>query len=89
MNRPLYTAELTGEYWEKGQKYEMVIITKWKDKTEASSEEAHKAFYFASNCEVLRTKIRNPYWLRHIYETYKENTKFKETIVFEVVEDNF
>lgn len=49
----------------------------------------YTAVYFASDCKVLRNKIRNPYWLRHIYETYKENTKFKETIVFEVVEDNF
>ena len=31
---PLYTAELAGQSWDKDTRYEMVIVTKWTDRTE-------------------------------------------------------
>jgi len=33
MQNNLYTAELAGQSWDKDKRYEMVIITKWKDRT--------------------------------------------------------
>ena len=32
MQNNLYTAELAGQSWDKDKRYEMVIITKWKDR---------------------------------------------------------
>ena len=49
----LYTAELVGVKYDGNKKYEMVIITKWKDTTEDSPEEGHKGYYFTPNNEEM------------------------------------
>lgn len=45
----LYTASYAGIVYGNGAdkgEYRMVIITKWRNKTEKSPEEGHKAYYF-------------------------------------------
>lgn len=49
----LYTAYLAGTSYDGNKKYEMVIITKWKDTTEDSPEEGHKAYYFTPDNKYL------------------------------------
>ena len=49
----LYTAELVGVKYDGNKKYEMVIITKWKDTTEDAPEEGHKGYYFTPNNEEM------------------------------------
>ena len=72
-NNKLYIAELICA----SCGYEMVIITKWKDTTENSPEEGHKAYYFTSDNEYLSECIKDEDWCRQIYETYPENTRFR------------
>ena len=53
----LYTAHLAGTSYDGNKKYEMVIITKWKDTTEDSPEEGHKVYYFTPDnkyVEILK-----------------------------------
>lgn len=75
MQNNLYTAELAGEIWDKDKKYEMVIITKWKDRTDKSPEERHKAYYFSSDFNWLIKKTKDENWCKEIYENYPEYTK--------------
>lgn len=70
--RKLYTAHLAGISYDGNNKYEMVIITKWKDKTEDSSEEGHKEYYFTPDNKYLEC-IRDENWCRRIYEAFPEN----------------
>lgn len=53
MQNNLYTAELAGQSWDKDKRYEMVIITKWKDRTDKSPEVGHKAYYFNPDFDLL------------------------------------
>lgn len=73
----LYTAHLAGTSYDGNKKYEMVIITKWKDTTEDSSEEGHKAYYFTPDNKYLSECIKDENWCRLIYETHPENTRFR------------
>ena len=73
----LYTAHLDGTSYDGSKKYEMVIITKWKDKTEDSPEEGRKAYYFAPDNKCLTECIKDENWCKRIYEAYPENTRFR------------
>lgn len=77
MQNNLYTAELAGQSWDKDKRYEMVIITKWKDRTDKSPEEGHKAYYFTLDNKYLSECIKDENWCRLIYEIYPENTRFR------------
>lgn len=73
----LYTAHLAGTSYDRNKKYEMVIITKWKDATEDSPEEGHKAYYFTPDYKYLSECIKDEDWCRWFYETYPEYKKFR------------
>ena len=73
----LYTAHLAGTSYDGNNKYEMVIITKWKDTTDDSPEEGRKAYYFTSDSKYLTECIKNENWCKRIYEAYPENTRFR------------
>lgn len=73
----LYTAHLAGTSYDGNKKYEMVIITKWKDTTEDSSAEGHKVYYFTPNSKYLSECIKDENWCKRIYEAYSENTRFR------------
>lgn len=77
MQNNLYTAELVGQSWDKDKIYEMVIVTKWKDRTDESSEEGHKAYYFNPDFNLLLKQIKDENWCKEIYENYSEYTRFK------------
>lgn len=77
MQNNLYTAELAGQSWDKDKRYELVIITKWKDRTDKSPEEGHKAYYFTTDNRYLSECIKDEDWCRRIYEAYSENTRFR------------
>ena len=77
----LYTAQLAGEKYDGDKKYEMVIITKWKDKTEDSPEEGHKAYYFTPDNKYLSECIKDENWCRLIYEIHPENTRFRSVML--------
>lgn len=53
MQNNLYTTELAGQSWDKDKRYEMVIITKWKDRTDKSSAEGHKVYYFNPDFDLI------------------------------------
>ena len=74
--RKLYTAYLAGTSYDGNKKYEMVIITKWKDKTEDSPEEGRKTYYFTPDNKYLSEWIKDENWCRLIYEIHPENTRF-------------
>lgn len=76
MKNNLYTAELAGQAWDKDKVFEMVIITKWKDRTNESSEEGHKTYYFSPDFSLLVKQIKNEDWCKEIYENYPQYTKF-------------
>lgn len=73
----LYTAHLAGTSYDGNKKYEMVIITKWKDTTDDSPEEGHKAYYFTPDNKYLTECIKDENWCKRIYEAYPENTRFR------------
>lgn len=74
----LYTAHLAGTKYDKDKIYQMVIITKWKDTTEDSPEENHKAYYFSPyDSKYLKECIKDENWCRRIYEMYPENERFR------------
>lgn len=74
----LYTAHLAGRKYDKDKIYQMVIITKWKDTTEDSPEENHKAYYFSPyDSKYLKECIKDENWCRRIYEMYPENERFR------------
>ena len=77
MQNNLYTAELVGQSWDKDKRYEMVIITKWKDRTDKTSEVGHKAYYFNPDFDLLAKQIKDEEWCKEIYENYSEYTRFK------------
>ena len=77
MQNNLYTAELAGQSWDKDKRYEIVIITKWKDRTDKSSEVGHKAHYFNPDFDLLAKQIKDEEWCKEIYENYSEYTRFK------------
>lgn len=76
---PLYSAELAGEAWDKGKniKYEMIIITKWTDRTAKAKEVSHKAYYFTPDYEYLREQVENEEWCKDIYENNKQYEIFE------------
>lgn len=73
----LYTAELVGVKYDGNKKYEMVIITKWKDRTDKSSAEGHKVYYFNPDFDLLAKQIKDENWCKEIYENHSEYTRFK------------
>lgn len=77
MQNNLYTAELTGQSWDKDKRYEMVIITKWKDRTDKSPEEGRKTYYFNPDFKLLAKQIKDEDWCKEIYESYPKYTRFK------------
>lgn len=77
MQNNLYTAELAGQSGDKDKRYEMVIITKWKDRTDKSPEEGHKAYYFTPDNKYLTECIEDENWCKRIYEAFPENTRFR------------
>lgn len=81
MRNNLYTAELAGQAWDKDKVFEMVIITKWKDRTNESSEEGHKTYYFKPDFSLLVKQIKNEDWCKEIYENYPQYTKFKNEVI--------
>lgn len=85
MRWKLYTAYIAGDSWNGGKKYKKVIITKWKDATEDSPEEGHKAYYLTPNLNYLEKHIHNESWCKKIYENYPANSKVitveKESII--------
>ena len=77
MQNNLYTAELVGQAWDKDKRYEMVIVTKWKDRTNESLEEGHKAYYFNPDFVLLAKQIKDENWCKEIYENYPQYAKLK------------
>lgn len=73
----LYTAYISDTKYVENKKYERVIITKWKDTTEDSPEEGHKAYYFTSDNKYLSECIKDENWCKRIYEAYPENKRFR------------
>lgn len=87
----LYTAQLAGEAWDNGKKYEMVIITKWKSTAEDSPEEGHKAYYFSSDrtCRTyLENSMKDEEWCRLIYEIHPEYQRLRIEIKATVYVEN-
>ena len=71
----LYTARFAGGIWDKDKKYEMVIVTKWKDRTDESPKEGHKAYYFNANYSDIEELIYDEMWCKRIY-AYPQYTRF-------------
>lgn len=74
---PLYSGELSGSCWDKDTLYEMVIITKWSDRTENAKEIFHKTFYFSPDYKYLEENIKKEDWCREIYENNIMFERFK------------
>lgn len=55
---PLYSATLEGDAYDGDTRYEMVIITKWTDRTAKAKELSRKVFYFTPDREYLVDKIK-------------------------------
>lgn len=77
MQNNLYTAELTGQVLDRDKRYEVVIITKWKDRTDESSSEGHKAYFFNPDFNLLAKQIKDEDWCKEIYESYPQYTRLK------------
>lgn len=71
----LYTAYITGTSQDGNKEYERVIITKWKDRTDESSEEGSKIYYFNADYNDIEELIYNETWCKRIYATYPQNTR--------------
>lgn len=72
----LYTAYIAGISYDKEKEYQMVIITKWKDRTDESISEGHKAYYFIGDYKHIQELIYDENWCKRIYKTYPESTRF-------------
>lgn len=72
---PLYTATLEGYAYDGKNKYKMVIITKWSDRTENAKEVCHKTYYFEPDTEYLREKCTNEEWCANIFSSFKEYSR--------------
>ena len=73
---PLYSASLEGKSYENGIEYDLVIITKWSDRSPSATEVGHKAYYFYNaNIYVIKNE-NNEDWCCGIYENYPEYSKF-------------
>ena len=74
---PLYSASMQGKaYDSNGTEYELVIVTKWTDRTETAKEIEHKAYYFYKSNEIVERNQTNEEWCRNVFENYPEYTKF-------------
>ena len=58
MQNNLYTAELAGQSWDKDKRYEMVIITKWKDRTDKSPEVGHRHIILILILSYLQSRLK-------------------------------
>ena len=74
-NYPLYSATLEGKLYDKGVEYEMIIITKWTDRTEKAKEVSHKVFYFEPDRQYLSRYIDQEEWCKNIFKNYKEYSR--------------
>lgn len=74
---PLYSGELSGSCWDKDTLYEMVIITKWSDRTENAKQIFRKTFYFSPDYKYLEENIKKEDWCREIYENNIMFERFK------------
>lgn len=78
----LYTASYAGTVYGNGAdkgEYRMVIITKWKDRTEKSPEESHKAYYFVmDDRDFMKIKFDEKLCEKiYSHPEYTRFTKFK------------
>lgn len=71
----LYTAYIAGSSYDKDKEYKIVIITKWKDRTESSPEEGHRAYYFNADYSNIQKLIYSETWCKKIYTTYPQYTR--------------
>lgn len=84
MNNKLYTAYFAGsQYDSNGDKYEMIIVTKWKDQTDNSPEEGHKRYY-CRDASRFDSFYKNEEWCKNIYENFQENTVLDHIISLKV-----
>lgn len=72
---PLYTATLEGAAYDGNDRYEMVMITKWSDRTEKAKEICHKTYYFESDRDYLQRNLTNEEWCANIFASFKEYSK--------------
>ena len=72
---PLYTASLEGKSYDKGTSYELVIITKWSDRTASAKELERKAYYIDAPYAYLEKRKDDENWCNSIF-TYPEYSKF-------------
>ena len=73
---PLYSATLEGKAYDNGTEYEMVIITKWSDRTENATEVGRKVFYFDSSRSYLDNNKTKESWCEWFYNNYKDRHRF-------------
>ena len=77
----LYSASYAGMVYGNGaneDEYRMVVITKWKNKTEKSPEEGHKIYYFVMQYRDFLKINFNKELCKKIY-SYPEYTRFNCT----------
>lgn len=72
---PLYTATLEGAAYDGSDRYEMVIITQWTDRTKNAKEVCHKVYYFESDRYYLQSNLTNEEWCANIFASFKEYSK--------------
>lgn len=77
MTYPLYTASLNGKSWDGDIEYQLVIITRWSDRTEGATGVASKAFYFQAPYWYLNRMKDDENWCRNIFTTFKNYEKMK------------
>lgn len=79
---PLYTASLEGKSYDKGTPYQLVIVTKWSNRTNAAKEVERKAYYIDAPYSYLEKKKEDENWCKELFE-YPEYSKLtvKEVLV--------
>lgn len=67
---PLYTYTYTyeGESWDKGEKYKMIIVTKWSDDIPDAKEIGHKVFYLKCEYALIEELVESLGGAEGLYE---------------------
>lgn len=76
MNNSLYTLEMCGEILEKGEQYEMVIITHWSNRTDTARELGRRAAYIKNKALDVKKYFSNESTLEDFYNSYEQFTRF-------------
>ena len=72
---PLYSATLENTVYDGNDKYEMVIVIKWSDRTEKAKEVCRKVYYFEHDRKYLQRNLTNEEWCANIFASFKEYSK--------------